>query len=63
MMPSVYKSDVADTVYTFIEDGSIAGGMAAYNYLSVHPVVYLKSSIKITSGTGSSSNPYQLSID
>ena len=43
---------------------SNAGNITVYGAdiaINVHPVVYLKSSVKISSGIGSKSNPYILS--
>ncbi len=62
MMPSVYELDIADTVYSLLANGSLSYP-AAYNFYSVFPVTYLKSSIKITSGTGSSSDPFILLLN
>ncbi len=44
------------------KDGNVAEGYA-YNVHAVRPVVYLKSSVKITGGDGSSGNPFTLSIE
>ena len=48
-------------VYQVIFSGNIQATSASINY-NVRPVVYLKSNIKITGGTGTSSDPYQLSL-
>ena len=42
-------------------DGSVDYSYAFYNR-NIHPVIYLKSNIKIKSGTGRSSDPYELSL-
>ena len=57
--------DVESTqsVYIVDSDGSVLSfGGIIYNYYAVRPVVYLKSSVKITSGDGSSTSPYKLSL-
>ena len=38
------------------------GGVSAVNTNVVRPVVYLKTNVRITSGSGTSSSPYQLSL-
>lgn len=67
----LYKKNVVwltivSRLYTFIDtyyvnsDNVSAGGARASSY--VYPTLYLNSNIKITSGDGSSENPYRLSI-
>ena len=46
----------------FCIHNKIIDSYSAKAYLNVRPVVYLKSSVKITSGDGSESNPYTLSV-
>ena len=46
-------------VFLVINDGYVTGGNVI-NYLAVRPVVHLKSTINITSGTGSSTDPFIL---
>ena len=59
-------STIVSRLYTYIDVYSInnanvlAGGARADRY--VYPTLYLNSNIKITSGDGSSENPYRLSI-
>ena len=48
-------------VFNIRNDGIIARNYASDNR-KIRPVVYLKSNIKITGGTGTSSDPYKLSI-
>lgn len=38
------------------------GSFLTHGGYGVRPAVYLKTNVKITSGTGTSSNPYQLSL-
>ena len=52
-------SNNVSNVYRVIGDGSISES-SAYIISGVYPSVYLKSNIKITSGTGEKSNPYKL---
>ena len=67
----LYKKNVVwltivSRLYTFIDiyyvnsDNVFVGGARASRY--VYPTLYLNSNIKITSGDGSSENPYRLSI-
>lgn len=46
-------------------EGSVTTGNGNYTYLAreIHPAVYLKTSVQISSGTGTSSDPYILSKD
>ena len=55
-------SDGADYVWVVIGDG-IVGYVFASNALSVFPSVYLNTEVKITSGSGTSSDPYILSVE
>ena len=58
MMPS---SSYGTNVYRVISSGRINLVSFAFVDETVRPVVYLKSNIKITGGTGTSSDPYKLS--
>ncbi len=52
-----------DSIYAFnIRDNGIVSRYIVNGIRLVSPVVFLNSSIKIISGTGSSSDPYQLSL-
>ena len=42
--------------------GHLGNEIVYSGYLSVHPTLYLNSSIKITSKDGSEQQPYQLSL-
>ena len=46
----------------YIDAGRYVSYRIRYYPYSVYPAIYLKSSVKITGGTGSSSDPYQLSL-
>ena len=54
-------STVAAYAWRIHPDGSI-GRLGTYNGLGVRPTIYLKSDVSITSGNGSSSLPYQISM-
>ena len=58
LSPSFYYFNGCSVVY--ISDNGRVGGYAAYNPLGVRPVVYLKSSVSITGGTGTQVDPYTL---
>ena len=58
MSPAVYSSFAIGVFFVNL-DGSVTW-WPAYNALGVHPVVFLKSSISIIAGEGTSSNPYSL---
>ena len=55
--PHAYNSDL---VFILDSSGYLYYDDAGYDYSGVRPVVFLKSSIKIVDGDGSSSNPYIL---
>ena len=57
---SPYSGDSAH-VFNVIGDGAVYYSNA-YNHYSVWPAVFLKSNIKITSGTGEKESPYKLSL-
>ncbi len=49
------------TAIAIYDDGGI-GEDAAYTPMSIYPTVYLKSTVKIVAGQGTSSNPYTLEL-
>lgn len=53
------RADNSDNVFIVISTGYV-GNNRANNARAARPVVHLKSNIKITSGTGSSTNPFVL---
>ena len=53
-------SGISNIVWYVYSNGRMYN-ISALNAYGVRPVVYLKSSIKITGGTGTSSDPYKLS--
>ncbi len=55
-------SSFAGDVFTVDSDGFVNRDTARNSHTSVRPAVFLKSSISISLGDGSSSNPYQLSV-
>ena len=61
MTPAPYSSG-AYTAFPISSSGHITV-YHAYTPLAVRPVVYLKSNVLITSGTGESTNPYVLSMN
>ncbi len=54
-------SSAAGSVFLVYDVGSVALNYARYGY-AVRPAVFLQSSISITGGNGSSSNPYKLTM-
>ncbi len=56
MSPRAYNSSYAFGVY---RDGDVSSGEAHFSY-AIRPVVHLKSTINIISGTGSSTDPFIL---
>ena len=50
------------TAFSIWYDGRFDSTFGTSDSISVKPVAYLKSNVKITSGTGTSSDPYQLSL-
>ena len=57
----IHRLITSRDIYVLQGNGNITfGGAAGTNY--VYPTLYLNSNIKITSGDGSSENPYRLSI-
>ena len=60
LSPSAYSSS-ACRVFAIRLNGIVING-DAFGGNVIRPVVYLKSSVKITSGDGSESNPYTLSV-
>ena len=56
-------SDFSDTVFSVTSGGFIGNNYGLESSaVGVRPVLYLKSSIKITGGTGTSSDSYQISL-
>ena len=55
-----YATDMSYAVFTIVKSGIIYSGNAS-DYDAVWPVVYLKSSVKLSSGIGSKDDPYILS--
>ena len=53
--------DNANNVWNVNGDGNVNNDNAA-NPLSAFPTIYLKSNILIESGTGTSTDPYELSL-
>ena len=53
------RADYSNHVFLIIDIGFVSSGIAK-NAFAVRPVVHLKSTIKITSGTGSSTDPFIL---
>ena len=45
------------------EDGHFSNGWSVTSSVNVRPVISLKACVKYSSGDGSSSNPYQVTID
>ena len=54
-------SDHSNDAWLVVSGGFVDGGYARGGY-GVRPSVYLKSDVSITSGDGSSNNPYKLSV-
>ncbi len=60
---TVSKNDV--NVFSILDDGGFAyayssGTSPHQSYIDIRPVIYLSSSVKITGGDGSQSNPYTI---
>ena len=62
MLSPYARSDIASVVWRVYGGGFVSGVDASYA-LSVFPSVYLNTEVKITSGSGSSSDPYILSVE
>ena len=58
LTPYYSVSDIA----WFIHSSGLVGDFDTYNSLGIIPVLYLKPELDIKSGTGSSSDPYQLDV-
>ena len=58
LTPYYSVSDIA----WFIHSSGLVGDFDTYNSLGIIPVLYLKPELDIKSGTGSSSDPYQLNV-
>ncbi len=46
----------------YLSGGNILTSQAYYSRIDIHPVVYLKTDVKILSGDGSSTDPYKLTL-
>ena len=57
--PNIAYNNIPFDVYQY---GTVAGWEGANNSLMVWPVVYLKSNVKITGGTGEESNPFIVTL-
>ena len=55
------RSSFADDVFAVLNSGDVYGGNAS-SVIGVHPALYLKSSISVGSGNGTSSSPYKLEM-
>ncbi len=55
-------SSRTDSVFSVFSSGSVASNGAAFSF-GVRPALFLKSSISISGGTGSSTEPYQLKVN
>ena len=56
------RTDGANIVFNADGYGYVNTHHVYYTYLNVVPTLYLSSNVKITSGTGTSSDPYELSL-
>ena len=54
-------SSYSDSVFTIFDIGQVGYSDSTFT-MSVHPSVYLKSNVDITSGDGTSTKPYQLQL-
>ena len=55
------RSDTSSYVWRIYNDGSVDSGNASVS-MPVYPALYLKSGVKITGGSGTSADPYILSM-
>ena len=55
------RSDTSSYVWRIYNDGSVDSGNASVS-MPVYPALYLKSGVKITGGSGTSTDPYILSM-
>ncbi len=55
-------SDDSDSVWTVNSSGKVDTGISAYSKIDIFPVLYLSSKLYVESGTGTSSDPYKLSV-
>ena len=60
LLPSA-SSYVASNAFFLLESAYVMDAGAYYNF-GVRPVVYLKSNVKISSGTGSQDDPFTLEL-
>ena len=56
------RSDTTGNAFPVRDTGGVDYGDSVYGYFGVHPSFYLKSNVAITSGDGTSTNPYRLSV-
>ena len=56
--------DADDSRFSFVVDsnGLVGSSFVHYDNYAVHPVIYLSSEVKITGGTGTQSDPYEISL-
>ena len=62
MLSPLALSDGAGGVWYVFGDGGVGINIASFAH-SVFPSVYLNTEVKITSGSGTSSDPYILSVE
>lgn len=62
IIPTTKPSFGTDEVFTIENMGGAVTSETDYTYVFSRPVVYLKSSVKITSGDGTKNNPYKLEM-
>ena len=55
-------SDAHNCAFIVIDDGYVRYGDVSSDEFAVHPVLYLSSNVKISGGSGTSSDPYKLSL-
>ena len=56
----LYMDDPSDSYVFYVYNGSVSKIKADTHYVDVYPSVYLKDSVNIYGGNGTSSNPYKL---
>ena len=61
MLTNVPYSSYSSIVF-YVNSSGIVGHYGACNAYGVRPVVYLKSTVKITGGEGTSASPYQINL-
>ena len=60
--PTTKPSFGTDEVFTIENMGGVVTSETDLVYTFARPVVYLKSSVKISSGDGTKNNPYKLEV-